>query len=70
MPSAKGRYGKTTSRPRSMSAAMSTADFNRKIAAVKANPSLTPAQKQSKIKKMNQTRIAKKTAMKSSSKRR
>jgi len=63
MPKGKGTYGKRAGRPKSMSAAMSTADFNRKIAAVKANPALTPAQKQAKIKQMNQTRVARKSAM-------
>ena len=47
-----------------------TADFNKKIAAVKANPSLTPAQKQAKINQMKRSRVVRKSAMKSTSKRR
>lgn len=55
---------------RSMAKAIPTADFNKKIAAVKANPSLTPAQKQAKINQMKRSRVVRKSAMKSTSKRR
>ncbi len=67
MPSGKGTYGKKVGRPatktRSMAKAMPTAEFNRKIAAVKSNPTLTPAQKQAKINQMKRTRVARKSAM-------
>lgn len=63
---------KYKTKPRSMprGTAISTADFNKKIAAVKANPSLTPAQKQAKINQMKRARVVRKSAMKSTSKRR
>ena len=50
--------------------AIPTADFNRKIAAIRADPTLTPAQKQTKIAAMKRTRVTKKLAMKPNSKRR
>lgn len=43
---------KPKAKTRSMAKAIPTAEFNKKIAAVKANPSLTPAQKQTKINQM------------------
>ena len=61
---------KTKAKTCSMAKAIPTAEFNKKIAAVKANPSLTPAQKQTKINQMKSARIARKSAMKSTSKRR
>tara|TARA_Y100001973_G_scaffold104917_1_gene176213 strand:+ start:2537 stop:2683 length:147 start_codon:yes stop_codon:yes gene_type:complete len=48
---------------------MSTADFNKKIAAIKANPALTAAQKQAKIKQITQTRIARKSNLKKTKRR-
>ena len=42
--------------------AMSTAEFNKKMAAIKADRTLTATQKQAKIKQMQQTRVARKKA--------
>ena len=67
-----GNYSKkrpTLNKPK-IKKAIPTANFNRKIAAIKADPTLTPAQKQTKIAAMKRTRVAKKLAMKPNSKRR
>ncbi len=71
MPSGIGTYGKKVGRPKNTGTgrAMSTADFNKKIAAIKANPALTAAQKQAKIKQITQTRIARKSNLKKTKRR-
>jgi len=58
-----GNYSKKKpkAKTRPMAKAMPTADFNRKIAAIKADPSLTPVQKQTKIAAMKKTRVTKKS---------
>jgi hypothetical protein len=43
--------------------AMSTAEFDKKMAAIKADRTLTATQKQAKMKQMQQTRVARKKAM-------
>ena len=65
MPMGPGTYGSRVGRPpkkKGMGKAMSTADFNKKVAAIKANTKLTAAQKKTQIDKMMQTRVARKKA--------
>jgi len=65
MPMGPGTYGSKVGRPpkkKGMGKAMSTADFNKKVAAIKANTKLTAAQKKTQIDKMMKTRVARKKA--------
>ena len=65
MPQGKGTYGSKVGRPpkkKGMGKAISTADFNKKVAAIKANTKLTAAQKKTQIDKMMTTRVARKKA--------
>ena len=65
MPMGPGTYGSRVGRPpkkKGTGKAMSTADFNKKVAAIKANTKLTAAQKKTQIDKMMKTRVARKKA--------
>jgi hypothetical protein len=65
MPMGPGTYGSRVGRPpkkKGMGKAMSTADFNKKVAAIKANTKLTAAQKKTQIDKMMKTRAVRKKA--------
>ena len=65
MPMGPGTYGSKVGRPpkkKGMGKAVSTADFNKKVAAIKANTKLTAAQKKTQIDKMMKTRVARKKA--------
>ena len=65
MPMGPGTYGSRVGRPpkkKGMGKAVSTADFNKKVAAIKADRTLTAAQKKQEIDKMMKTRVARKKA--------
>jgi len=65
MPMGPGTYGSKVGRPpkkKGMGKATSTADFNKKVASIKANTKLTAAQKKAQINKMMKTRVARKKA--------
>jgi hypothetical protein len=65
MPKGPGTYGSKVGRPpkkKGAGKAMSTADFTKKINAIKANTMLTAAQKKIQIDKMLKTRAVRKKA--------
>lgn len=65
MPMGPGTYGSKVGRPskkKGVGKAMSTADFNKEVAKVKANSNLTAAQKKIELDKMMKTRVARKKA--------
>ena len=65
MPMGPGTYGSKVGRPpkkKGMGKAVSTADFNKKVATIKGDKTLTAAQKKQKIDRMMKTRVARKKA--------
>jgi hypothetical protein len=65
MPMGPGTYGSKVGRPpkkKGTGKAVSTADFNKEVAKVKADSNLTSTQKKIKLDRMLKTRVARKKA--------